>query len=462
MTAPRTTAPLSADYFAPLLAATLSSAAASPLYSVDPAWAAGYQEYLASGSLREVPFFTKQLYRDRSAGIEQPADVIVQHTKGTTGEVTFRYRRAADIAFVSGVNAAIHEIDDSHGLLAPLVLRELDGSHGQSLAGGSRHPGLTTSGDPRGFRRAVHLLTHRFAIAGVQEHVSVVSGRLRFLIVLAMTLEAEGVSPGSLGVSTLLTYGSFISPYWRDWLERTWQATLLDCYSLSEILGSASHCPQCGRYRFDEPTVYAEFADPASGEPVPSGWAVPVLTELVPYVCHEPFVRYWTDDLVLVDNAPCCGPGAFAFKGRLPSAVRDLAASPPRILVPWAELVEVLERTDRLVWDIDPLDWGTRDGRVTARLARSPAEVPRLSTAAYDADGRRRVELTVTLHPGASTANDNRVAEDLRDRLLSNSSLLARAVRGNEYDLVVRAVRDPAPSPARPEARSFVNRVGVT
>ncbi|MFL6128911.1 MAG: hypothetical protein ACJ73E_07580 [Mycobacteriales bacterium] len=440
----------------PLLAATVQNARRSPLYAADPDWQA---VAAGAGAFEDLPLMTKEIYRSRSTDLLQPPDVAIQHTKGTTGEVTFRYRRAGDAEFLAGVLAAVWESGYEPSVRRPLVLRELDGSHGGPVAEAAGTGVLTASDDPAGFERAVHLLTRRFRVAGLGDRVAVVSGRLRFLIILTTTLRERGIPAASLGVGAVLTYGSFVSRRWRAFLEDFWGVGLLDSYSLSEIFGSATRCPDCGDYRFDEPSVHAEFVSPATGGPVDEGWAVPVLTELYPFVTHEPLVRYWTGDLVRLDPRGCCGPGSFAVKGRLESAVRDLDRTPARVLVPWTELVEVLEDVEGLAWEVDPFDWSTRDQRVSAALRAAPLGVPQIATRVREAaPGVRRIELDAVV-PDCRAGGGEQVAEHLRQRLLVGCALLAEAVQEGAYQLHVRVVDRLRPRPGR-EARTLIDRMG--
>jgi len=426
----------SARYFSERLRATFANGLNSELYKCDPPWVE-VARHLDPTLLPDLPLLSKSVYRTRIEGAVEPMDVLVQHTKGTTGEITFRFRSSRDAQFLATFFAAMDA--DWQGTRRPLLLQEMDGSHGGGLALPSKAVILSTSPEPSGIERAVHILTRRFSISGAEDHVTFLSGRLRFLILLTATLHARQIKPSSLGVHRLFTYGSYLSARWRAWLQESWGIEIEDTYSLSEIFGSATRCPACGTYRF-LPSVYAEFLHPVSGTEVEHGIAVPVLTELFPFVTHEPFIRYWTDDLVLLTPNECCGPAAFLIKGRSASAVWDSSVSPARLLLPWTELQEVLERVGGLAWELDPLDWSTRDEKVRHYLATQPLGRPLVRIVVDHQQEPALVTLTLAcrgdLH-GPALAD---VAWGVRGELLRASSALAALVRRGTFTFQVEAL----------------------
>ena len=169
-------------------------------------------------------------------------------------------------------------------------------------------------------------------------------------------------------------------------------------------------------------SVFTEFVDPKNGGPVETGWAVLVLTELFPYVTHDPLIRYWTDDLVWVERAECaCGGDGFTPKGRLGSTLR---ADNSSIILPRLDLIEAVEHCAGIEWQQSASWIRERYGSVPlerplaeAELRRSGADLTVVITA--------KCQFSPQIYKQAAA----RLAEELRANLLARSRALASAYR---------------------------------
>lgn len=111
-------------------------------------------------------------------------------------------------------------------------------------------------------------------------------------------------------------------PATRARIEKLWGAACYDGYGSLEFQPIAWECEAGAGGHLAEDFLYAEVLDPDTGEPVADGRSgVLVLTHLDKEAC--PLVRWWTDDVVVRDRAPCdCG----RTHARLPGGVRGRVA----------------------------------------------------------------------------------------------------------------------------------------
>jgi phenylacetate-CoA ligase len=102
--------------------------------------------------------------------------------------------------------------------------------------------------------------------------------------------------------------GDFLSDAQRQRLETSWGVPCFNFYGLSEVFGPiAGECLYKNGMHFLHDYVYVEVLDPVTRVPVAEGQpGVAVYTTL--WAKGSPVVRYWSDDYVRVDYAPCpCG-----------------------------------------------------------------------------------------------------------------------------------------------------------
>jgi len=143
-------------------------------------------------------------------------------------------------------------------------------------------------------------------------------------------------------IARLYSTGDLITAYRKHWYESIWGVPLVDKYSMSEILAGASICHQCGCFHF-EAHVIAEAVDAFTRESVHRGLGVLVFTTLFPFIQKQPLIRYWSGDVVDVNNDCPRDAFGFQFKGRLTHCLLDRDGTPRRAFLLGRDICEVLE-----------------------------------------------------------------------------------------------------------------------
>ena len=126
-------------------------------------------------------------------------------------------------------------------------------------------------------------------------------------------------------VKKLILGGGFLSKERRKLIEYLWDADCYNMFGMSEVFG-----PMAGECRFKDgqhfPAHYLmiELLNPDTGEPVKKGeTGMAVYTTL--WEKGFPLLRYWTDDLMQIDETPCkCGSSLprIRYKGRMADCIR--------------------------------------------------------------------------------------------------------------------------------------------
>lgn len=109
-------------------------------------------------------------------------------------------------------------------------------------------------------------------------------------------------------VRTLALGGGFLSAQRRALLERVWDAQCYNFFGMSEMFGPmAAECREKNGQHYLDKYLMIELVDPVTGKPVPPGQpGIAVYTTL--WEKGFPLLRYWTDDLMRIETAPCpCG-----------------------------------------------------------------------------------------------------------------------------------------------------------
>ncbi len=105
--------------------------------------------------------------------------------------------------------------------------------------------------------------------------------------------------------------GDVLTDARRRRIEEFWQAECFNLLGLSEVFGPIAYeCRERTGLHLASDLVYVEVVDPETRQAVPTGQdGVAVYTTLWPKA--SPLLRYWSDDFVRLDMAPCaCGrPG---------------------------------------------------------------------------------------------------------------------------------------------------------
>jgi len=131
-------------------------------------------------------------------------------------------------------------------------------------------------------------------------------------------------------VKKLVLGGDFLTEERRTLLEQTWDAECYNMFGMSEMFGPmAGECKKKNGLHYINKYLMIEILDPKTKQPVREGQiGVAVYTTL--WDKGFPLLRYWTDDLMRLETAPCgCGsknPRLF-YIGRLSDHIRVNGAS---------------------------------------------------------------------------------------------------------------------------------------
>ena len=171
-------------------------------------------------------------------------------------------------------------------------------------------------------------------------------------------------------VRTLLLGGGFLSKQRRKLLERVWSANVYNMFGMSEMFGPmAGECRLKNGQHYLNRYLFIELINPDTLKPVESGQeGIAVYTTL--WDKGFPLLRYWTDDLMRIETAPCaCGsslPRIF-YCGRMGDCLRVRE----RVVFP-ADLEEILINYG-FVMDYQAV---MRDGTVTVTIEKPESQSP--------------------------------------------------------------------------------------
>lgn len=313
--------------------------------------------------LSELATFGKGDYIERfhlfwTEDLLRSTDLWANHTSGTTGSPTYRYRTQAEVEYAERFLARRRERRGVTGE-ERVVLSALSGSrsHGNAL----RAPGggdvvvlpdtaLTSPEELADWVTRPHLLRGR-------------SRRATAMVAEQSILERATSGLHVLGwpehsVTALSSCGTYARPYVRERMEALWSATVVEVFSASEVFGGAVRCRRCGWFH-PHPYVQYDAVSLTGAEPVTEGLGLLVLSELFPLTQGQPFVRYRTGDLVEVGPAECpVDRFAFRFLGRMPDQRGPMPAAIGWELVPvlgegWSQVP--LLRPSELIASLDVL-----------------------------------------------------------------------------------------------------------
>ena len=296
-------------------------------------------------------------------------------TGGTTGKRTLLPRAFSERAYsrarashklsspVSGTPLQLQLIDSNHGI----VESSLDGAPLLALP-------FVDSGHAEHIRQ---ILTEGFAWNGSTRPVRVVIGSVSKLKALTNYLAAADASARPRGIGLVLAYAWHLSSVAADAMASFWNAPIQQAYGLTEANCELAHrCRACGGYHYRE-AVLAEFLDPRTRTPTPSGDAELCVTTLYPFMQVSPRVRYATRDIVR--PGPVCsamGARSFEFLGRTRHTLLLNEGDACRVVLAARAVADAL----------DTLPWVARfdrhsaaihgDPNVAARAAGAPPLVP--------------------------------------------------------------------------------------
>lgn len=362
--------------------------------------------------LENLPPTTKAMLRSASRDsvlTSREPPHIVQHTSGTTDAPFFVYRNRDEVEFVrrflgarSGEGVArdvvtfhvnyhgdLFEVPVAGRCLNVSVLDEFDGRSlfDRLAAFSAQSPG-------------------RVLVTGIFHHLRHFTAWMQWLRRPLNLLNARGI----------VVTGQYVDHYWRSRIEDAWGCPLISRLSLTEGFGGAFHCHSCGEYHFDQYCI-PEVLAVDGGAKVCSGVGVLHLTSLYPFVQMMPFIRYRTNDLVLVRPSSCPrGDGqGFVLLGRMDHAILVNRGPLRELLVAPLLVQDVLSGVSSVATDrelekqgaakieaeagIPLFDFVLSEGTqitVTVRVERRPdAVVPR-------GEGKRIASLIARSHLGIS------------------------------------------------------------
>lgn len=110
------------------------------------------------------------------------------------------------------------------------------------------------------------------------------------------------------GVKKMILGGGFLSNGRCRLIEDCWDATVYNMFGMSEMFGPmAGECRRRDGQHYLDQYLMIELVDETTGRPVKPGEpGVAVYTTL--WNKGFPLLRYWTDDIMRIDRAPCaCG-----------------------------------------------------------------------------------------------------------------------------------------------------------
>lgn len=289
--------------------------------------------------------------------------------------------------------------------------------------------------DAGSFDYARKTLLESHSDADVEEHCSVLSGLercLRAFTLDTMTRYPDGFPPTKLRL--VVSYSQYLTRSWRQRLEKTWGAPVIDGFSVSEIFGSATQCLSCGWYHF-EPFVIPEVIGAHSGDVLLEGAGLLALTALYPFQQAQPLIRYLTGDLVEVTHTASCRPGTTSIKplGRarygVPKPGSDQWLLTPASVLEAVEEIPEIKRTPRFA-DVDQV--------------RDPLAIghPKYRTRWSNDAGRLQAKIEIVLSRDVSSSRlEQIVASIIRDVSSANTPLQA-ALQEGAVSLVVEPCDD--------------------
>lgn len=292
-----------------------------------------------------LPIIDKALYQEQYEN-DLPDDEtpsIVSHSTGTTGRMTFRFRSNDEITFNREFFSSVLRKTEFSPELIPLTLTIAGNYHGGKFPlPGNSYSLEAGVGEESELKQVLQLLQLKFNIPKVAPKISQIQTSLYAIKLMTFALLENDIAPHSLNIRFIILTGEYVSPQWKKFIEDTWQAKVVNRYSLSEIFGGATLCSLCDSYHFDSHVV-AEVVDLSTFLPIMEGIGVLVLTELYPFIQYQPLIRYFTQDLVQIVQSPC-EPKNISVRllGRTTSSViasgRDSA-----VLIPSGVLHDILD-----------------------------------------------------------------------------------------------------------------------
>lgn len=290
--------------------------------------------------LVRLPLVDKKMVLGDADAFRDPGEPagLVQHTGGTSGRTLFIHRGPAELEFVRRFFAVVDQEEPSP---TPLCISFVWNHHGEPTPIPYRGRVLDVDLNDS-YWDLTTLVSQPWVMTGTEPGEAVLVGLESQLRRLTCRLVEAGFEFERSCVASLHSSGDLITSRLRRWYETIWNAPLVDTYSMTELFGGASECPECGHWHFD-PYLVGEVVDPFDRTPVAEGCGVLVATCLYPFVQKQPFIRYVTGDLVEI--GPPCSYDSLGWRwlGRLGNSVVERTPRGAEILLASGIAYDVLD-----------------------------------------------------------------------------------------------------------------------
>jgi hypothetical protein len=278
------------------------------------------------GDLQLLPITTKD---EMLSEIEDFRDntletALVQHTGGTSGKVLTLYRSKEEIDFLQQFYNGIDVLGlaGNPGRCNWLYISMFGNLHGEPTPIPSLGRVFNLDCNDTQWDLCL-LVSNPKSVLDCDVDKIVLAGLESQLRLFTCRLIELGFDFKTSLVSAIISTGDHITPRLANWYCKNWRAPLVNQWSMSECMGGARPCAQCGHWHFD-PFVIAEVVDVITHKPITEGYGALVVTCLYPFVQKQPLIRYWTGDLVEISPKKCeIANLGIRFAGRLSTCVFD-------------------------------------------------------------------------------------------------------------------------------------------
>ena len=279
------------------------------------AWGVKPADIRSLADLNKLPItHREQLEQNTEAFISRHPDVvpsIASETSGTTGKDVTVYSSTEELRYYAATRAMAWLM---MGRLVPSDIVQINTSLGSfstvtnSMA--ARMVGALVLTPGLGGTLDDHLksILEERHIPEKKARTSVLYIYPTHLWALTQRAQLKGVDFRDSGLEQIATGAAPVSDDLRQLVLDTWGIALRETYGLNEVVTLlAPQCPVSRRLHFPDLAAYAETLDPETHEPVPDGQpGVLTVTTFYPHRQCMPFLRYWTDDLVILSPDPVC------------------------------------------------------------------------------------------------------------------------------------------------------------
>ncbi|MBW9219731.1 hypothetical protein CI793_15195 [Anoxybacillus ayderensis] len=258
-------------------------------------------------ALEEFPLITKQSILERyNDHVSDEIDVDTCFSTKTSG--------STGVPFIS-IKDQVHLVQGMSNIMKILKDRGLEeGTRILRIAGrvnGLKEKTVEYGGVFRiafiGINGPLELIDPKMIRQVVEYRPEVISGHGSEILLLYKLLEIHDLLEGLSKVRLIICGGESLSKSTRTFLEKAFQAQVVDCYGMQEIGDIAFQCPEYPEYyHINEESVYLELVG-ANGERLTEGeYGEFVATNLLNTTM--PFIRYRTGDFGMISKEKCkCG-----------------------------------------------------------------------------------------------------------------------------------------------------------